>query len=110
MNEQQPQNPLGKKQGYFTVAGHQPGLMVLLLAGLFIAGIAVLLLLIPPDYSELYSGIDNTDAAMVTGELQKANISYHFEPSSGTLMVRSEQYSIAKNLLADKGLLKLDFV
>ena len=106
MNEQQPQNPLGKKQGYFTVPGYQPGLMVLLLAGLFVAGIAVLLLFTPPDYSELYSGIDNTDAAMVTSELQKANISYHFEPSSGTLMVRSEQYSIAKNLLAEKGLLK----
>ena len=105
MSEQQPQNPVEKKRGYFAVAGHQVGLMVLLLVGLFVAGVAVLLWFTPPDYRVLYTGIDNSDAAMVTGELQKANISYHFEPSSGTLMVRSEQYSIATNLLAEKGLL-----
>jgi flagellar M-ring protein FliF len=105
MSEQQSQNPAGKKQGNFTVAELKAGSVVLLLVGFFAAGVAVLLWLTKSDYTELYTGIDYRDAAMVTGELQKANISYHFEPSSGTLMVRSEQYSIAKNLLAEKGLL-----
>jgi len=105
MSEQQSQNPAGKKQGNFAVAGHKPGSVVLVFVGCFAAGVAVLLWLTKSDYTELYTGIDYSDAAMVTGELQKANISYHFEPSSGTLMVRSEQYSIANNLLAQKGLL-----
>ena len=105
MSEQQPQNPVENKQRRFSVARYQLGLLVLLFAGFFVAGVAILWWFTPPDYRVLYTGIDNSDAAMVTGELQKANISYHFEPSSGTLMVRSEQYSFATDLLAERGLL-----
>jgi flagellar biosynthesis/type III secretory pathway M-ring protein FliF/YscJ len=55
---------------------------------------------------ELQTGIAANDAAMVTTELQNANISYHYEPSSGTVMVRSEQLSLARSILAEKGLLE----
>jgi flagellar biosynthesis/type III secretory pathway M-ring protein FliF/YscJ len=55
---------------------------------------------------ELQTGIAANDASMVTAELQNANISYHYEPSSGTVMVRSEQLSLARGILAEKGLLE----
>lgn len=103
MNEQQ-QNTVANKSGV-SKGGYKPGSVVLMLAGLYVTGFVVIIWLTMPEYVELYYGIDATEAALVTDELQNARISYHFEPSSGTLMVQSKQYDIAKNLLEEKGLL-----
>ncbi|MCI0505317.1 MAG: hypothetical protein L0Z73_04340 [Gammaproteobacteria bacterium] len=105
MSEQLQQNTTGGNHRYFAVAGYKPGLVIVLLAGLYILGFVILLWSAMPDYSELQTGITANDAAMVTAELQNANISYHYESSSGTVMVRSEQLNLARSILVEKGLL-----
>lgn len=106
MSEQHQQDSVESKSRYFATVGHKPGLIVLWLGGIYLIGFVVLWLLTKSDYTELYTGIDANKAAIVTSELQNANISYHFDSPSGTLMVRSEQYHLARNVLVEKGLLQ----
>jgi flagellar M-ring protein FliF len=93
------------RQEYSGGAVFRPGLIVLLLGGIYVAGFVILLWLTMPDYVELYNGIDANKATAVTSELQSAGISYHFEPSSGTLMVQAGQLELARSILTEKGLL-----
>ncbi|WP_455223454.1 flagellar M-ring protein FliF [Kaarinaea lacus] len=106
MSEQFQQNSVESKRRYFATTSHKPGLIVLWLGGFYLIGFVILWLMTKSDYTELYTGIDANKAAIVTTELQNANISYHFDSPSGTLMVRSEQFFLAQNILVEKGLLQ----
>jgi len=107
MGEPIQQNSVASRNSLFASAAHKPGFLFLSLGGIYLLGLILFLLwwLARSDYTELYSGMDTAKAAMVTTELQNANIAYRFDSSSGTLSVRSEQFYLAHNALAQKGLL-----
>jgi len=105
MSEHPQLNTADGNRRYFAVPGNKPAFILALLAVLYVMGFVIMLWVMMPDYTELQSGIAANDAARVTAELQGASISYHYEPSSGTIMVRSAQLTLARNVLVEKGLL-----
>lgn len=83
----------------------QIGLMVGLAASVAL-GVAVALWSQTPSYSLLYGNLAPRDAAAVTDALQKANIPFKIDETSGALMVASTQLQKARLQLAADGLPK----
>ena len=83
----------------------QIGLMVGL-AGSVALGVAVALWSQTPTYSLLYGNLSQRDAAEVTDALQKSNIPFKIDETSGALMVASAQLQNARMKLASDGLPK----
>ncbi len=83
----------------------QIGLMVGL-AGSVALGVAVALWSQTPTYSLLYGNLSQRDAAEVTDALQKSNIPFKIDATSGALMVASAQLQNARMKLASDGLPK----
>lgn len=83
----------------------QLGLMAGLAASVAL-GTAIVLWSQQPNYGLLYGGLSSKDAGQVTRALQKANIPYHVNPSTGAIMVPTTQIYDARIKLATKGLPK----
>lgn len=83
----------------------QIGLMVGLAASVAL-GVAVALWSQTPTYSLLYGNLSQRDAASVTDALQKSNIPFKIDETSGALMVASTQLQNARMKLAAEGLPK----
>lgn len=83
----------------------QIGLMVGLAASVAL-GVAVALWSQTPSYSLLYGNLAPRDAAAVTEALQKANIPFKVDETSGALMVASTELQKARLQLAADGLPK----
>lgn len=83
----------------------QIGLMVGLAASVAL-GVAVALWSQTPTYSLLYGNLSQRDAASVTDALQKANIPFKIDESTGAVMVASTQLQNARLKLAADGLPK----
>lgn len=86
-------------------AMRQIGLMIGLAASVAL-GVAVALWSQTPSYSLLYGSLSQRDAAQVADALQKANIPFKIDESSGALMVVSTQLQKARMQLAADGLPK----
>lgn len=83
----------------------QIGLMIGLAASVAL-GVAVALWSQTPTYSLLYGNLSQRDAAEVTDALQKSNIPFKIDETSGALMVASTQLQNARMKLAADGLPK----
>lgn len=83
----------------------QIGLMVGLAASVAL-GVAVALWSQTPSYSLLYGNLAPRDAAAITEALQKANIPFKIDETSGALMVASTELQKARLQLAADGLPK----
>ncbi|MBI5461134.1 MAG: flagellar M-ring protein FliF [Gammaproteobacteria bacterium] len=83
----------------------QMGLMIGLAASVAL-GVAVALWSQTPTYSLLYGSLSQRDAAEVTDALQKSNIPFKIDETSGALMVASTQLQNARMKLAADGLPK----
>ncbi len=86
-------------------AVRQIGLMVGLAASVAL-GVAVALWSQTPTYSLLYGNLSQRDAAAVTDALQKSNIPFKIDETSGALLVASTQLQNARMKLASDGLPK----
>lgn len=69
-------------------------------------GVYVVLWSQKPNYSLLYGSLSDQDAAAVIESLQKSNIDYHVDQSSGAVMVASAKLHEARMKLATEGLPK----
>ena len=85
----------------------QIGLLVGLAASVAI-GFAVVLWSQQPDYRPLYGSLDGMDASQVMQTLDAANIKYTVEPTSGALLVKSDDLSRARMRLAAAGVAPKD--
>lgn len=85
----------------------QVGLMVGLAASVAI-GFAVVLWSQQPDYKPLYPSLAGMDAKQVMDTLAAADISYTVEPSSGALLVKSDDLQRARIKLAGAGVAPSD--
>lgn len=83
----------------------QIGLMVGLAASVAL-GVAVALWSQTPSYSLLYGNLSQKDAAAVADALQKANIPFKIDESTGALMVAATELQNARLKLAADGLPK----
>ncbi|WP_455209461.1 flagellar M-ring protein FliF C-terminal domain-containing protein [Kaarinaea lacus] len=104
MSEQLRKSTVDDKRSHSALAGSKAVLIVVMLGGLLILGLVMLVWFALYDYTELSTGLGVKDATLVTTELQNNNISYHYEPSTGTVLVRPEQLNRAQKLLIEKGL------
>lgn len=86
-------------------AVRQIGLMIGLAASVAL-GVAVALWSQTPTYSLLYGNLSQRDAAQVTDALQKSNIPFKIDETSGALLVASTQLQNARMKLAADGLPK----
>lgn len=86
-------------------AVRQIGLMIGLAASVAL-GVAVALWSQTPTYSLLYGNLSQRDAASVTEALQKSNIPFKIDASTGAVMVASAQLQDARLKLAADGLPK----
>jgi flagellar M-ring protein FliF len=80
----------------------QFGLLVGLAASVAI-GFAVVLWSQQPDYQILYNDMNRYDSAQVTEILQTSRINYRVDPSTGALLVASEDITDARMRLAGAG-------
>jgi flagellar M-ring protein FliF len=85
----------------------QVGLMVGLAASVAI-GFAVVLWSQQPDYKPLYPSLAGMDAKQVMDTLASADIPYTVEPSSGALLVKSDDLQRARIKLAGAGVAPSD--
>ncbi|MDB6049967.1 MAG: flagellar M-ring protein FliF [Pseudomonas sp.] len=85
----------------------QVGLMVGLAASVAI-GFAVVLWSQQPDYKPLYPSLAGMDTKQVMDTLASADIPYTIEPSSGALLVKSEDLQRARIKLAGAGVAPTD--
>lgn len=83
----------------------QIGLMVGLAASVALGGV-VAMWAVTPAYSLLYGSLSQRDAAQVADALQKSNIPFKIDETSGALMVESKQLQKARLQLAADGLPK----
>lgn len=81
----------------------QVGLIAAIAISVAIA-VAVVLWAQAPSYDLLFSGVAEKDAAEILDALDKLNVKYHVEPSSGAIMVPSGQSRELKVKLAAQGL------
>ncbi len=81
----------------------QLGLMIGL-AGSVALGVAVVLWSQEPSYTLLYGNLSGMDSSQVLDSLQKSNIPYKVDDSSGAIMVQSDQVHKARLKLASEGL------
>lgn len=81
----------------------QLGLMIGL-AGSVALGVAVVLWSQEPSYTLLYGNLSGMDSSQVLDSLQKSNIPYKVDDSSGAIMVQSDQVHKARLKLASDGL------
>lgn len=81
----------------------QVGLIAALAISVAIA-VAVVLWAQAPSYDLLFSGVAEKDAAEILEALDKLNVKYQVEPSSGAIMVPSGQARELKVKLASQGL------
>jgi len=86
-------------------AVRQIGLMIGLAASVAL-GVAVVLWSQSPGYTLLYGNLDTQDSAQVVEALQKANIEYKLDDSTGAVMVISGKLSEARMKLSAEGLPK----
>lgn len=80
---------------------------VLLLVGVaasVAAGFAVVLWSQTPGYTQLYSDLDNSDAAQVAETLRNANIEYKLDTETGVVLVAETRVHDARLELASQGL------
>ena len=68
------------------------------------AGFAVVLWSQTPDYSQLYSGLEERDAAAVVDALRTSGIEYEVNAATGAIMVRADDVHSARMQLASQGL------
>ena len=85
----------------------QFGLLVGLAASVAI-GFAVVLWSQEAEYRPLYNSMEGFDAAQVVDMLQQSRIDYKVEPSSGALLVRTEDLADARMRLAGAGIAPTD--
>jgi flagellar M-ring protein FliF len=85
----------------------QIGLLVGLAASVAI-GFAVVLWSQQPDYRPLYGSLEGMDASQVMETLAAADIQYTVEPSSGALLVKSDDLARARMRLAAAGVAPRD--
>jgi len=83
----------------------QLGLMIGLAASVAL-GFAVVIWSQEPSYTLLYGNLSGTDTSQVLDALQKSNIPYQVDESSGAIMVASEKIHDARLKLASEGLPK----
>jgi len=81
----------------------QVGLMMALAVSVAI-GVAVVLWAQAPSYDLLFSGVAEKDSAEILEALDKLNVKYQVEPSSGAIMVPSADVRELKVKLAAQGL------
>lgn len=81
----------------------QLGLMMGLAASVAL-GVYVVLWSQTPDYSMLYAGLSDTDAAQVAESLEQTGIPYRIERGSGAITVPGSQIHEARLKLASRGL------
>ena len=81
----------------------QVGLMIGLAASVAL-GFYVVLWSQTPDYSMLYAGLSDADAAQVAESLEQGGIPYRIERGSGAITVPGSQVHEARMQLASKGL------
>ncbi len=68
------------------------------------AGFAVVLWSQTPDYSQLYSGLEERDKAAVMDALRNTGIEHEVNEATGAIMVRADQVHSARMQLASQGL------
>lgn len=101
-----PGNTLNALQGLSRLsAARQVGLL-LALAGSVALGVLVVLWSQAPNYTLLYASLSGKEATEVLDALEKADIPYRLEQSSGALMVPSAKVHDARVKLAAQGLPK----
>jgi len=83
----------------------QLGLMIGLAASVAL-GVAVVMWSQEPSYSLLYGNLSGNDTSQVLDSLQKANIPYQVDESSGAVMVAADRIHDARLKLASEGLPK----
>ena len=88
--------------------GHLPalrqlGLMIALAASVAI-GVAVVLWSQTPDYSLLYANLNGKSASQVVESLEKINVKYKLDPSTGAIMVPAADVHKSRIHLAKEGL------
>ncbi|MCG8433157.1 MAG: flagellar M-ring protein FliF [Gammaproteobacteria bacterium] len=86
------------------VPGLRPLVLMLGIAASVAAGVAAVVWSLGPNYSLLYGGLTEQDAAEVVQALQSANIKYRVEAGSGAIMVPAAKLHDARLQVAAQGL------
>ncbi len=108
VNVQQPENVHPAMKGLMGLTVfRQIGLMLGLAFSVAI-GVAVVLWSQTPSYGLLFAGVAEKDAAEILEELDKLNVDYQVDSSSGAIMVPSSDIRSLKLKLAAQGLPKSD--
>ncbi len=108
VDEQQQENVHPAMKGLLGLTVfRQIGLMLGLAFSVAI-GVAVVLWSQTPSYGLLFAGVAEKDAAQILEELDKMNVDYHIDGSSGAIMVPADDIRMVKLKLAAQGLPKSD--
>ena len=98
------ENLAAQTRGFYALPVlRQVGLMIGLAASVAI-GVYSVLWSQTPDYSMLYGGLSDADAAQIAASLEQAGIPYRIEDRSGAITVPGSQVHEARLNLATKGL------
>lgn len=98
------ENLAAQTRGFYALPVlRQVGLMFGLAASVAL-GVYVVLWSQTPDYSMLYGGLSDADAAQIAESLEQAGIQYRIESGSGAITVPGSQVHDARLKLAAKGL------
>jgi flagellar biosynthesis/type III secretory pathway M-ring protein FliF/YscJ len=80
-------------------------LIILMIVGASLFGLSALFIYFIPTYKELYQSAGLEESTLIATELQKNNIPYKYDNSTGTISVPSTELQIARIVLLRKGLL-----
>ncbi len=78
--------------------------LILSLAAVLALGVGVTLWSIKPEYTPVYSNLNQSDVSMVADVLRTSNIPFRIDSSSGMILVANDKIGEAKILLASEGL------